>query len=80
MILDKLKARFKPKPDLSKSIKDIGLTFRTYHVLRKAQIDTVGDLVGLSWNDISRIRRSTRKTCEEVERTLERLGLGLREE
>jgi len=81
MILDKIRAKFKkPNPNLSKPILELGLSLRTYHCLRKAGIATVGDLVQLSRKDIKAMRGSVRKTCEEVERFLKRMGLGLRED
>ena len=81
MILDKIKAVFKkPNPHLSKTIADIGLTDRTYHCLRKAEIWTVGDLVELSRKDMKGIRGSVRKTCGEVEKVLSGMGLELRKD
>lgn len=80
MILDKLKAKFsKPNPILNNPLPE-EFTVRTYNILKRQGITTVGDLVKLSWNDIAKMRRSTRKTCEEVERVLEGLGLELRKE
>jgi DNA-directed RNA polymerase subunit alpha len=81
MIIDKIKAKFsrKQNPALDKPITELDLSLRTYNVLGRAGIATVGDLVGLSWNDVSRIRRSTRRTCEEVERALKGIGLELKE-
>ena len=80
MILDKLKSVFKKPNHLSKTIEQLDFTVRTYNILKRQGIGTVGDLVQLSWNDIARLRGSVRKTCEEVERVLEGLGLGLRKE
>ena len=78
MILDKLKAKFtKPNTELGKTIAEIGLSTRTYHRLRRADIWTVGDLVQLSWNDLAGFRRMNRKGIEEVERVLKGMGLGL---
>lgn len=81
MILEKLKSKFKKtNPSLTRGINDIGLSFKTYHILRRAGITTVGDLVRLSWKEISGMRRSVKQTCEEVEYALKGLGLKLREE
>ncbi len=82
MILDKLKTAFtkKPNPHLTDKIANIGLTDRTYHCLRKAGIWTVGDLTELSRKDIKACRGVVRKTCEEVEKVLDGMGLGLRKE
>lgn len=81
MILNKLKDKFKKSnPSLGKTIADIGLTDRTYHILRRAGVDTVGDLAQLRWVDIAKMRNSVRKTCEEIEKVLSGMGLGLRKE
>jgi len=82
LTLDKLKSVFtrKPNPHLDKTIADIGLTPRTYHCLRRADIWTVGDLVELSRKDIKGVRGSVRRTVEEVEKVLNGLGLGLRKD
>ena len=81
MILDKLKAKFKkPNPNLTKTIEELGFTLKTRYILKYAEVDTVGDLTELSWNNIMAMRGSVRKTCEEVERVLDGMGLGLREE
>ena len=80
MFLNKIIAKFKPNPNLDKTIADIGLTPRTYHCLRRAGIWTVGDLAELSRKDIKGIRGSVRKTVEEVEKVLNGLGLGLRKD
>jgi DNA-directed RNA polymerase subunit alpha len=80
VILDKLKARFRKPNNLTKPIAELELSVRTYHCLRRAEITTVGDLVKLSWNDIARLRKATRRSCEEVEKALKGMGLGLREE
>ena len=80
MILDKLISKFKKNPHLEKTIADLGLTPRTYHCLRRADIWTVGDLVELSWKDLSGNRGVNRRTIEEVEKVLNGLGLGLRKD
>lgn len=80
MILDKLISKFKPNPNLKKNIIDCNFSFNTYHTLRRAGIEIVGDLTKLSWKDLSGKRNVVRRTCEEVERVLKGMGLGLREE
>jgi len=78
MILDKLKAKFSKPSNLSKKIEELGLSDRTYYCLRRAQIATVGDLVELSWLQLRGCRGMVRRSCDEVEKALEGLGLGLR--
>ena len=80
MFINKIIAKLKPNPHLEKTIADLGLTPRTYHCLRRADIWTVGDLVELSWKDLSGNRGVNRRTVEEVEKVLNGLGLGLRKD
>lgn len=80
MILDKLKSIFKKNPHLKDNIKDIGLTDRTYHYLRKADIKTVGDLTERSWKDLIGYRGIVRGSCEECEKVLDGFGLSLRKD
>lgn len=80
MILDKLKAKFKPNPDLAKPIVEIGLSIRTQNILRRTGIEIVGDLVTLTRKDIKSYRGAVRKTVVEVERALDGMGLELRGE
>lgn len=81
MIFNKLKTIFKkPNSDLGKTIEQIDFTVRTYNILKRQGIDTVGDLTQLSWNDLSRMRGMYRRGIEEAEKVLEGMGLGLRKE
>ena len=80
MFINKIISKLKHNPNLDKTIADLGLTPRTYHCLRRADIWTVGDLVELSRKDIKGIRSSVRRTFEEVEKVLNGLGLGLRKD
>jgi DNA-directed RNA polymerase, alpha subunit/40 kD subunit len=80
MIIDKLKAKLNKNKNLTKKIEELGFTDRTYHCLRRAGIATVGDLVRMSWKDLMGCRNVVRKTCEEIERVLDGMGLGLRKD
>lgn len=80
MILDKLKAVFKPNPDLTKPITELNLTTRTHDILRKSGVATVGDLAQLSRKNLKGCRGVVRRTVMEVERVLDDMGLGLRKE
>ena len=80
MIIDKLKNRLNKSKNMTKTIEELGFTPNTYHCLRKARIKTVGDLVDMTWKQLMGKRNAVRKTCEEVEKVLKGLGLGLRKE
>lgn len=85
MLIEKIKARINKKSNdrkalLAKTTKELGVSVRTYDVLRRAEIDTVGDLIGLRWSDLAGIRRANRAMCLEVEALLQGIGLGLRKD
>ena len=80
MILDKLISKFKKNPHLKSNIKDIGLSDRTYHYLRKVGIITVGGLVELSRKDLKSFRGIVRSSVVEIEKMLEGFELGLRKD
>lgn len=82
MITEKIMSKFRktPNPNLSKNIKEIGLSNRVYHHLRKADVRTVGELTELSWNDLMSIRGTVRRSCVECEKVLSGMGLGLRKD
>jgi len=62
------------------TIKELNPTERTFHCLRRAGIETVGELIQFSWNDLASMRNVVRKTIEEIVRLLKGIGLKLREE
>jgi DNA-directed RNA polymerase subunit alpha len=59
-------------------IEELELGVRSYNCLKRAGIQTVGDLVQKSENELSAIPNFGRKSIEEVVETLNAHGLGLR--
>lgn len=53
---------------------------RTYNCLKRAGINTVGDIVKLSMGELCQIRNMGRKCIEEIEEKLSELGLELRKD
>lgn len=63
---------------LDRSIEDLELSVRSFNCLKRAGINTIGELAGKSADDMMRVRNLGRKSLEEVEEKLHSLGLGLR--
>lgn len=63
---------------LERSIEDLELSVRSFNCLKRAGINTIGELVGRSAEDMMRVRNLGRKSLEEVEEKLHSLGLGLK--
>jgi len=65
---------------LDKTLEDLDVTVRSYNCLKRAGINTVGDLVKMSEEDLCHIRNMGRKCVEEIVEKLDGLGLELRRE
>ena len=58
-------------------IEELELGVRSYNCLKRAGIQTIGDLVQKSEGELSAIPNFGRKSIEEVKETLRVRGLGL---
>jgi len=65
---------------LETSIEDMELSPRSSNCLKRANINTIEDLVKKSKNDMLKVRNLGSKSLEEIIVRLESLGLGLRQE
>ena len=59
-------------------IEELELGVRSYNCLKRAAIQTVGDLVQKSESELAAIPNFGRKSIEEVKEALDARGLGLR--
>jgi DNA-directed RNA polymerase subunit alpha len=59
-------------------IEELELGVRSYNCLKRAGVQTVGDLIQKSESELNAIPNFGRKSIEEVKETLEARGLGLR--
>ena len=66
--------------ELSGVIEDMDFSVRTYNCLKRAQINTVGDLVARSMDEMIKVRNLGKKSLEEIIEKLEDMGLHLREQ
>ncbi len=64
--------------NLEKSIDDLELSVRSYNCLKRAAINTVGELTQKSEEDMMKVRNLGKKSLDEVKLKLEELGLSLR--
>ncbi len=63
---------------LELTIEELDLSVRAYNCLKRANINTVAELVTRNQEDMMKVRNLGRKSLEEVEQKLAALGLGLR--
>ena len=75
---------FEEKSELEKllemPVEELELSMRAYNCLKRAEIDTVGQLIQKTEREISQVRNMGKKSLEEVKTKLAELGLAFREE
>lgn len=65
---------------LEMTIEELDLSVRSYNCLKRAGINTVSELCAKTEEEMMKVRNLGRKSLEEVQEKLERLGLHLRPE
>ena len=65
---------------LEMNIEDLDLSVRSYNCLKRASVNTVGDLTDKTEEEMMKVRNLGRKSLEEVIQKLESLGLSLKAE
>ena len=74
----------KPAPEKEKAlemtVEDLDLSVRSSNCLRRANINTVEDLVSKSENELKKVRNLGNKSLEEIVLKLKSLGLSLKKE
>ncbi len=63
---------------LEMPIEELELSVRSFNCLKRAGIDSIGQLTGRSEEDMMKVRNLGRKSLDEVKQKLAGLGLGLR--
>jgi DNA-directed RNA polymerase subunit alpha len=63
---------------LDMSIEELDLSVRSYNCLKRAGINTVGELIMKTEEDMMKVRNLGKKSLEEVDEKLLSLGFGLR--
>ena len=69
-----------PDTKLSMTIDELDLSVRSYNCLKRANINTVADLVGKTSEDMMKVRNMGKKSLDEVQKKLEMMGLSLASE
>lgn len=62
---------------LEMSIEELDLSVRSYNCLKRAGINTVGELTAKTDEDMIKVRNLGKKSLEEVKQKLDAIGLGL---
>ena len=70
----------RPDAKLSMTIDELDLSVRSFNCLKRANINTVADLIGKTGEDMMRVRNMGKKSLDEVQKKLEMMGLSLASE
>ena len=65
---------------LELTIEELDLSVRSFNCLKRANINTVADLVSKTQDEMIKVRNLGRKSLEEVEHKLQMMGLALASE
>ncbi|AZB72050.1 DNA-directed RNA polymerase subunit alpha [Synechococcus elongatus] len=68
-----------PTPESQTPIEDLQLSVRAYNCLKRAQVNSVADLLSYTYEDLLEIKNFGQKSAEEVVEALERIGIKLQE-
>ena len=71
------KATDRPDAKLSMTIDELDLSVRSFNCLKRANINTVADLINKTGEDMMKVRNMGKKSLDEVQKKLEMMGLSL---
>ena len=74
-VVDKIVDR--PDAKLAMTIDELDLSVRSFNCLKRANINTVADLIGKTSEDMMKVRNMGKKSLDEVQKKLEMMGLSL---
>ena len=74
------KSADRPDAKLAMTIDELDLSVRSYNCLKRAQINTVADLICKTGEDMMKVRNMGKKSLDEVQKKLEMMGLSLASE
>ena len=66
-----------PNKVLQMTIDELDLSVRSFNCLKRANINTVEDLVSKTGEDMMKVRNMGKKSLDEVQKKLEMMGLSL---
>ena len=69
-----------PNAKLAMTIDELDLSVRSFNCLKRANINTVADLISKTGEDMMKVRNMGKKSLDEVQKKLEMMGLSLASE
>ena len=77
-VVEKISER--PDAKLAMTIDELDLSVRSFNCLKRANINTVADLISKTGEDMMKVRNMGKKSLDEVQKKLEMMGLSLASE
>ena len=77
-VVEKISDR--PDAKLAMTIDELDLSVRSFNCLKRANINTVADLINKTGEDMMKVRNMGKKSLDEVQKKLEMMGLSLASE
>ena len=74
------KSAERPDAKLAMTIDELDLSVRSFNCLKRANINTVADLINKTGEDMMKVRNMGKKSLDEVRKKLEMMGLSLASE
>ena len=74
------KSTDRPDAKLAMTIDELDLSVRSFNCLKRANINTVADLISKTGEDMMKVRNMGKKSLDEVQKKLEMMGLSLASE
>ncbi|MBQ8358391.1 MAG: DNA-directed RNA polymerase subunit alpha, partial [Oscillospiraceae bacterium] len=71
------KSADRPDTKLAMTIDELDLSVRSFNCLKRANINTVADLISKTGEDMRKVRNMGKKSLDEVQKKLEMMGLSL---
>ena len=66
-----------PSAEAQIPLEELNLSVRAYNCLKRAQVNSVSDLMGFSYEDLLEIKNFGSKSADEVIEALERIGISI---
>ena len=77
MSFKSIETKTEKNSELGKQIEDLDFSVRTYNCLKRAAINTVGDLISKTEDEMIKVRNLGKKSLDEVISKLGQMGLHL---
>ena len=76
-LVEEVAAEPEPSAEAQIPLEELNLSVRAYNCLKRAQVNSVSDLMGFSYEDLLEIKNFGSKSADEVIEALERIGISI---